>query len=196
MRYFLLFFLFVSCAGVKPIKKNDLDSKLKALLGKEVYVPVGVNSIATLEKTYRLNKVSINLEASQNFNNCKKAKVVEFFKQGAGGYTRALLIQDNKYFAIGGRGFLLDADDLYLKYPEADKSFKEVPAMQVTRDKWLCTGVSWVGMSEAELFYLKGKPTKVNTSVNSNSIQKQLIYRGSVDTYFYSKNGIVTSWQN
>ena len=54
-------------------------------------------------------------------------------------------------------------------------------------------GLIRVGMSEAALLLSWGKAEKINRSVYSFGVHKQHIYG---ETYIYTKNGFITSWQD
>jgi hypothetical protein len=57
----------------------------------------------------------------------------------------------------------------------------------------LMKGQIWIGMTEEMFIELKGKPEKINRTVLSTGTSEQWVY-GS--TYYYFKEGKLTSWQD
>lgn len=57
----------------------------------------------------------------------------------------------------------------------------------------ISNGEMWIGMSEAMLYDSWGRPQRVNQTVFSNMVKKQLVYRNH---YVYVENGEVVSYQS
>jgi uncharacterized protein YceK len=57
----------------------------------------------------------------------------------------------------------------------------------------IVNGELFIGMTEKAMLIAWGKPEKVNETVTSRTISKQNIYETK---YVYTKNGVITSWQN
>lgn len=192
--YLIISMLFVGCAGITPVKEKDLTENYKSLIGKQVIIPNSVMTLATTDKFYKLKGKKVDLAKNSDFNSCKKAKVIEFFKQGS--WMRALVQQDEKYFAVGGRGFRLEADQLYLKYPGKRRTV-QIGKTKKSNHQRMCEGSYWTGMTETEFLFVMGEPDKINKTVMAGLVSKQYIYRGYSDSeYFYFRNGVLTSWQN
>jgi hypothetical protein len=55
-----------------------------------------------------------------------------------------------------------------------------------------------IGMTEDQVEKAWGKPTKINRTVSSSTVNEQWVYRrgDAYAQYVYLKNGVVTSWQD
>ena len=59
-------------------------------------------------------------------------------------------------------------------------------------------GTVVIGMTECELLAARGAPSTVNRSVSSYGERKQYVYRSYAGqtVYVYTRDGLVTSWQD
>lgn len=193
----LLSFL-ASCASSKFGDKVKVSSNYKKLIGKSFYVPKGGAGFFRDEIYYKGK--THELVRSWTFNYCKKAKLVGFLQRGSEYEKRkvpngAVLFQDNKYYAVGGIDSFMNVKDFMTKLPFKkrtvslkDGNFSSIDLM--------CKGHIWTGMTEKEFFFVKPSPERVNKTVSSRSIRKQVVYgSGASAEYYYLVNGILTSWQ-
>lgn len=93
-----------------------------------------------------------------------------------------------------------EKQEIEIKKNELKRKAKQIQYENETRfstalKKEIKHGILYMGMSEDDLIWSIGTPSKINRNVNRNSSSAQYVYNYGRIRYVYSRNGIIDSWQ-
>lgn len=178
-----------SCASFEAVNSDKYDE----IVGETFYtkLPPGFATTAGAAPLHP----GIN-DAAKGFNKCESFEVIEVASRGMklGLHVkqgdREYIINPHLYTHTGTKSM---RDRLSEEFPFENREINFKEGKQWSKDL-ICKNSYWTGMTEEELYFVKGLPQETNESVNSQGVRKQLVY-GDFGPYFYIRNGILSSWQ-